>query len=444
MQLKGKRFEPTTDPPRLTVGRTAAYVAAILVCLGIFKLLDSGTIRSPFAPPPTPTRMALSYAEEGKAFFDAGILNKSIEAYQKAVLVDPNNAVFWAELARIQTYSSELMLKAELKKGRLEEALASVNRSVEIDKENSTAHAIRTLVLDWYANSEWMDAETRGKTLNDAYQASSKALALDPSNALALAFKAEVFVDQANWSAALDVGAQAAQLGPKIMDVHRAYAYVLESNGYYTRAIDEYKAAIELNTNLPFLYIRLGANYRKLGESATDTATRDLNIGYALEAFARAAELNPSDPIPFLSIAQTYSNQGDFFAAERNAKKALALDNTDAYLYGRLGVIYYKAKNYETAIKVLKCAVRGCVAADNEEQEVDVVEPLPLAGNSVDVYYIYGSVLSFYGKDTPENCTEAASIFAELRASPYFDETVDTIIREGEVLCASYTRTPAS
>jgi tetratricopeptide (TPR) repeat protein len=135
--------------------------------------------------------------------------------------------------------------------------LASITRSIGITKEYATAHAIKVLVLDWYANSEWMDAKTREGTLIEAVQSSTQALSLDPGNALALAFKAEVLVDQSNWSAALDVGAQAAQLGPKIMDVHRAYAYVLESNGYYTRAIDEYQAAIDLNTNLPFLYIRL-------------------------------------------------------------------------------------------------------------------------------------------------------------------------------------------
>jgi tetratricopeptide (TPR) repeat protein len=153
MQLKGRRFEPTTEPPRLTVGRTAAYTAAILVCLGIFKLLDNGTIPSPFAPPPTPTRMALSYAEEGKAFFDAGILTKSIEAYQKAVAVDPNNHQLWAELARIQTYSSELMLDSASKKERLEQALVSIKTSIDINEDYSTAHAIKILVLDWYANS---------------------------------------------------------------------------------------------------------------------------------------------------------------------------------------------------------------------------------------------------------------------------------------------------
>jgi tetratricopeptide (TPR) repeat protein len=165
-------------------------------------------------------------------------------------------------------------------------------------------------------------------------------------------------------------------------------------------------------------------------------------IDNALEAFNRAADLNPSDPIPYLSIAQTYSNQGDFFAAEIYGRTALSKDNINPLLYGRLGVIYYKAKNYETAIKVLRCAIRGCLAAENEEQEVDIIETLPLKANSVDVYYTYGSVLSFYGKDTPGNCVEAASIFAELRASPYFDEMVDTIIREGEVLCAAFARTP--
>ena len=107
-----------------------------------------------------------------------------------------------------------------------------------------------------------------------------------------------------------------------------------------------------------------------------------------------------------------------------------------------MGVIYYRAKNYETAILVLRCAVRGCLAADNEEQGVDVVATVELEANSVDIFYTYGSVLSFYGGTDPANCPEAALIFAQLRASPYYDATVEGIIREGEVICASFARTP--
>jgi tetratricopeptide (TPR) repeat protein len=419
------------------VGKTAAYVAAILLALGILKLLDLGYIRSPFAPPPTPTRKAESFAEEGKAFFDAGILDKAITAYQKAAAVEPKNPRHWAELARIQTYSSGLMLSAEKKRGRMLQAKESIDTSVTLDENFAEGWAIKTLVLDWMAPYE-LDADASQKTLSDALQASSQALLLDPNNPLALAFRAEVLVDQENWSTALDVGAQAVQKGPEIMDVHRAYAYVLERNGYYSRAIEEYLQAVRLNANLPFLYISLGANYRILGERATDARTRTDMIDDALEAFQRAADLNPIDPIPYLSIAQTYAHQGEFFAAEHNAWKALSLDNTNPYIYGRLGVIYYFAKNYESALKVLRCAVAGCPAEANEEESVDV-EGAPLTAGNVDVYYIYGSVLAFYGNETG-NCEKAAAIFAELRASPYHDETVEAIIREGEVICAAFAR----
>jgi len=438
MQLRGTRFQPATEPPRLTVRKTATYVAAILLGLAAWRLLDLGYIRSPFAPPPTPTRSTQSFAEEGKAFFDAGILDKSITAYQKAVGVDPKNPQLWTELARIQTYSSGLMLSAEPKLQRMQEAQESIETALTLDGEYALGFAIKTLVLDWTASLE-ADDDASQKMLSDALQASSKALLLEPNNPLALAFRAEVLVDQENWSTALDVGARAAELGPEIMDVRRAYAYVLESNGYYSRAIEEYLEAIQLNMNLPFLYMSLGANYRRLGETATDVPTRDDMIAKALEAFQRAADLNPEDPNPYLSIAKTYSNQGEFFAAERNAWKALELDNTNPFIYGRLGVIYYFAKNYEGALKVLRCAVRGCSAAENEEAGVDV-ERAPLSGQNIDVYYIYGSVLAFYGGEEPGNCEEAASIFAEIRASAYHDETVESILREGEVICASFGR----
>jgi tetratricopeptide (TPR) repeat protein len=440
MQLRGSRFKPTPEPPHLTAKKTAAYVAVILLGIGFLRLMDLHYIRSPFAAPPTPTRPAVSYAAEGKAFFDAGRLDQAIAAYQKAVGVDPKNPQLWAELARIQTYSSSMILSDASKLERMNEAQDSILKALTLDKEYALGYAIKILVLDWTATYSEDDA-TRQKNLADAYQASAEALIRDPNNPLALAFKAEVLVDQANWSTALDVGAQAADLAPDVMDVHRAFAYVLESNGYYSRAVDEYKKAIAINPNLAFLHMSLGVNYRKLGETATDTLTSQNMIDAALNEFAIAAGLNPTDPNPYLSIAQTYANQGDFFAAELNAQKALSLDKTNPLIYGKLGVIYYHAKNYETAIKVLKCAVRGCTAAENEEQSVDVAG-VSLSAGTLDFYYTYGSVLAFYG-NTPGHCTEARSIFSELRASPWYDQTVEGIIRESEVICAKFeSQTP--
>jgi tetratricopeptide (TPR) repeat protein len=438
MQLRGNRFQPTSDPPHLTVKKTAVYVVLILLGLGFVKLMDLDYIRSPFAPPATPTRSAISWVEEGKSFFDSGKLEKSILAYQSAVGVDPKNAQLWAELARIQAYSSAL-LQAPNDQQRLQQAMASVEKSIAVDSEYAQAYAVKTLVLDWTASLASTDDATRQKDLDDAYTASAAALTRDPNNPYALAFRAEVLVDQGNWSTAMDYGALAVTRGPKIMDVHRAYAYVLESNAYYSRAIDEYKLAILYNPNLEFLHLRLGANYRKMGETATSVLVSQNMIDSAISEFAIASGLNPDDWVPFMSIAQTYANQGDFFAAELNAQKALSLKKTDPVIYGRLGVIYYHAKNYENAIKVLTCAVRGCLAADNDEQSIDIPEGAPLTASTMDIYYTYGSVKAFYGNKSG-NCTEARSIFSELRASPWYDTTVEAIIREGELICAKFER----
>jgi tetratricopeptide (TPR) repeat protein len=439
MQLHGNPFEPTPELPRLTARRAAFYFTAIAAGSILLYLLGSGTVRSPYAAPPTATRSAQSFTEEGDAFFAAGQLEKAIEAYAQATAVDPKNPVTLAELARIQTYSSALIISTKAQSDRLAEARTNIQKAIDLDKENGHSYTIQTLVLDWSSNPLFYaadDVDTPAQYLNQAFQASVTALRLLPNDALALAFQAEVLVDQTNWSQALDKGAQAVKIDPNIMDVRRAYGYVLESNGYYSDAIEQYNAAIRINPNLPFLYMRLGANYRHIGETTEDPNLAPQMILDALDAFSRAAALNDKDPLPYLSIANTYANQGEFFIAERNAQKALSLDNTNASIYGRLGTIYYKAKNYESARIVLKCAVLGCTALENEEQGV-AIAGLPLAANTLDFYYIFGSVSAFYA-----DCIVAEDIFAKLRASPFDDQTVESIIQEGERICAAAARTP--
>ena len=69
---------------------------------------------------------------------------------------------------------------------------------------------------------------------------------------------------------------------------------------------------------------------------------------------------------PYLEIAKTYTQQGEFFIAARNAEKALSFDPSNANTYGQLGIIYIKSRNYEGALPTLRCAVKGCSADENE------------------------------------------------------------------------------
>ena len=257
-----------------SIYRLFLLIVMIMGGVWLIRQVDRGEVKPLFLPTPTPTRTTESYAIEGEAQFTAGDMGAAIAAYQEAVRVDSNNAETWAKLARIQTYSSALLTTDNEQRDRLGEALESANKAVELAPDDSTAHGIRAFVLDWNANPTLIDQDQVQDYLLEAEQEAVRALQLDNTNTLALAFYAEILVDQQKWNQAEQYILQALERDPSLMDVHRVYAYVLESFGQYNQAIEEYDAAIAITPNLTFLRLRAGANYRRLayGSPNQDTA----------------------------------------------------------------------------------------------------------------------------------------------------------------------------
>ena len=64
-----------------------------------------------------------------------------------------------------------------------------------------------------------------------------------------------------------------------------------------------------------------------------------------------------------------------------NVQKALTFDPTSPDVYGQLGIIYFKGKNYEGAIPALKCAIYGCDAV--ESCAARQCDPIPLIRRSL-------------------------------------------------------------
>ena len=123
-----------------------------------------------------------------------------------------SNASAWAELARIQTYSSNMLRNDTERLVRLEEAKASADRAVELAPDDSTVRAIRAFVLDWYAFNPLVTAEQRQDLLVEAEREASRAFQIDPENALALAYYAEILADEQKWTQAEKYAAQAVAL----------------------------------------------------------------------------------------------------------------------------------------------------------------------------------------------------------------------------------------
>jgi tetratricopeptide (TPR) repeat protein len=204
---------------------------------------------------------------------------------------------------------------------------------------------------------------------------------------------------------------------------------VLESLGDYTGAIESYDRAIAITPNLTFLYLRAGANYRRLAFGSPNEEVATQLYEKSLEYFAQTAQINEQlgvqDPVPYLSIAKTYSQMGQFFIAIRNVQKTIEFQPDNPVFYGELGILYHKNRNYETGILALKCAVRGCTAEEScegrggcgDNDTPAAVKGLPLSGSTIYYYDIYASELAALSTPKKNYCPEALAIADEIAAT---------------------------
>ena len=415
------------------VYRMFLWVVLILGGIWLIRSVQIGDVKPLFLPTATPTRFATSYTLEGDAHFTAGQLDAAITAYLEAARVDPNNAEVLAQLARVQTYSTALLVKQDDILARLDEAIASAEKAVDVNPDSSYAHAVHAFALNWKA-SYIADARERQSLLRDSEEEAVRALQLDNTNTLALAFYAEVLVDQQKWTQASQIIDEALAQDDTLMDVHRVHAYVLESLGEYALAIEAYDRAIAITPNLTFLYLRAGAGYRRLAfESPNEDVQRQL-YEKSLEYFAETARINQQlgvqDPTPYLSIARTYSQMGEFFIAIRNVQKTIEFQPDNPVFYGELGVLYHKNRNYETGILALKCAIKGCTAEEScdgrggcgvNDTPADV-EGLPLNASTVYYYDVYASELAALSTSRVNYCPDALDIADIVEASEYIED----------------------
>jgi tetratricopeptide (TPR) repeat protein len=454
-----RREKPHSNPYRMMI-----WLGLIMIGIMVYRAHQQGVIPDLFGPTPTPTRTILSYEQQGDTYFqlgkldcEAGKSDCAIGAYEQAAQLNPNSVELWTKLARIQTYSSVLLSTDAENLQRLKDAQASIEKAVALAPDDSSVHAIKAFVLDWYSSNTLLTKDEVSNALSQAQSEATTALQLDAQNTEALAFGAEIMVDQQQWQRAQSTIQQALERDPNSMDVHRINAYILESVAQYTDALTEYQKASALAPNLTFLYIEIGKLYRQLALKNTDaTQSADLYTK-ALDAFAEAtqrnAQLGIHDPTPYIAIANTYAQTGDFFAAVLNARKALNLNPTTATVYAQLGLVYHKSRNYEGAIQAFQCALAGCTPAEscvvrqdcNSNPTLSIeIKPIALTDNTLVYYYTYGSVLAALSKPINDYCDRAATVFGKVTAKYSSDTSVMSIVESGESICAAPSPTTAA
>ena len=263
-EITGKNIHLRPVKTRSNPYRILLFLFLILAGTWLILQFNRGLVALPFIPTPTPTRSVESYVLQAQVYFAAGKLddpaseNDVIDTYLKALQAQPDNARILAELARVQAYSSSNLSTDQDRLRRLEEARDNIQQAATVSPDDSTVLATKAFVLDWNASSNLISEDQRDAYLVEAEAAANRAYLLDPQNALALAYYAEVLLDQQKWDQAEAMLSKPSNVRPirwMLTECTPQYWSIL---GLYRSAIEEYQKASDLAPNLTFLLCESG------------------------------------------------------------------------------------------------------------------------------------------------------------------------------------------
>jgi tetratricopeptide (TPR) repeat protein len=403
MYLRGNKWSMTRRPKKRS---NPWRIILLVILIGIALYFNQVVV--PATPPlfidtPTPTRSPESYVNEADQFYKEGKLTSAIDAYNQAIVTDPNNPAYYISLARIQVFAA-----------KYDDAVVNAQNALLKNPNNAMAYAVEGWALSF--TGDYLAAEAAVK----------KALELDPNSALAHAYYAEILIDRGDFGDVEKASSEAKlarELDPGLLEAHRAMALVYLNTQNIEEAVSELKAAISINDKIAGLHFSLGYAYKLLQEN--DQAVEELGRAYAL---------NPDDPEIPTEISSTYANVGQFGKAAQYAEDATKIDPTNPKWHGNLGVMYYKNQEFDKSINELALAVHGGTTADGQ-----AVKGMPLDYGLVAQYYaVYGLALA-----KNDQCGEAIPVFRALLSGVPDDETSVYNANFGLNLCLASVTTPS-
>ena len=322
-----------------------------------------------FVPTPTPTRSPESFVNQAEDLYREGKLSQAIDAYEEAILADPENASNYVELSRIQILT-----------GRYEDALENAELALLLNANNPLAHSMRAWAQNFLGDP--LEAEASVK----------RALEVDENYAIAHAIYAEILFDNGSFERSAEESRTALQLDPNSIEVRRARGYILYNTQNFEEAVEQFDAAIAINEKIPSLHLLKGYSYYAMGE-----------YDLAIEALNQANALNPDDYEPDLVASRVYFTYGEYAKAAQYAEQAVNNDSANARLRGNYGVMLSKNGKPDEAIEQLSLAIQGGITSDGK-----VIEGLPLDYDLriIEYYSTYGLTLA-----RANRCAEAVPIF---------------------------------
>jgi tetratricopeptide (TPR) repeat protein len=238
------------------------------------------------------------------------LLKKSIEHYEKATTVDPNDEEPYSLLGDIYYYNKDYdaaisnYIKAT---GLIKENAGTTPNDLSINRKNSYILANIGYAYFWKGDYD------------KASEYYNKSLDMDPGNTVVLKY---------------------------IGDYNKFFGNYAEAVEYYKKYLDALPAQSDILNSLSEIYARYS-------ESHPDIPDYSKSLDYAM----KAKDVDPTRYVTYMNISYAYKGLKDIVNAESNIREALKLNNSESIIFTALGSILIDKLDFAGAIEQFKKAI---------------------------------------------------------------------------------------
>ncbi|MCJ7796677.1 MAG: tetratricopeptide repeat protein, partial [Thermoleophilia bacterium] len=267
---------------------------------------------------------------EADSLMNQGKIEEAVIEYQALLKTNPKN----------DAAQTQLGIAYAMMSNTKEEGEKQLTSATETNPSNAKAWTFLGMVR--YDLARRQDA-TDYTAVEDAL---NKGIELDPNNARAYGFQAQVYAAQARWDEALTAANKAVDMAPDDVFTVSSLGYVYARRSEWDKAVPPYQKAVRLQPNWAWLQGLLaeGLQNTKNYTEALAVVEASLKLGQGYEARA------------YRRMGHIYWEKGDAAQAEAAFKKSLELDNTDAFAQWGLGGLWYEKGDYQNALSHLEAA----------------------------------------------------------------------------------------
>lgn len=254
-------------------------------------------------------------------------LQVAMQHFRRALELDPAYAPAHAALADCYNQHATVMVGTGSPHEYRPLAAAEAIRALQIDPNSSEAHAALGYVrhYDW----QWAEAE----------KAFLRAIELNPSNALARLWYANLLMSRRRFDESLRQAHAARDLDPYSLIVNTNIGWILDAAGRDDEAVDQLRRTVALDPSYPQARLRLAGALAETGRYEE-----------ALAQGNEASRLTNRSPYSLASVAYIHARAGQTDAAKSLLRELLELGRRQYVSPGSVARIYVALGETETAL----------------------------------------------------------------------------------------------